>query len=218
MRIFGHVQTPPPPLYAFVCISVEWKAPKLDITAGCKCWAGSKASADGGAISDCLKSGHSQILKMFNLIFKLFIYIVYNHWHALSIDLQSTWEIRTIHNRGFCVSFLSEIAGLGGCDVTGRVLKFKTNTQIMLLSWQKCKYITKCWILSFSISTKLWKGPHFCSICPACDVTARGRRRLQYPGAREAPSTRVVAASKWLSQLMWFLVYDLGISWRFGSK
>ena len=23
MRIFGHVQTPPPPLYAFVCISVD---------------------------------------------------------------------------------------------------------------------------------------------------------------------------------------------------
>ena len=27
MRTFGHVQTPPPPLYAFVCISVDPPTP-----------------------------------------------------------------------------------------------------------------------------------------------------------------------------------------------
>ena len=37
-----------------------------------------------------LKSGHSGILKMFHLTFTLLIYIVFNHWHALKIDLQST--------------------------------------------------------------------------------------------------------------------------------
>ena len=36
-------------------------------------------------------------------------------------------------NRGLCFFLLSGIAGLGGCDDTGKILKFKTNTQIMLL-------------------------------------------------------------------------------------
>ena len=35
---------------------------------------------------------------------------------------------------GLCFSFLSRIARLGGCDVTGRILNSKTNSQIMLLS------------------------------------------------------------------------------------
>ena len=83
-----------------------------------------------------LKTGHIDILKMFHFIFKPFIYAIYNHWHALSVDLQSSWESRTIKNRGLCFSFLCGIAGLGGCDVTGRILKFKLYSQVMLLSWQ----------------------------------------------------------------------------------
>ena len=34
-----------------------------------------------------LKSGHSEFLNMLNFSFKLFIYIVYQHWCVLCVDL-----------------------------------------------------------------------------------------------------------------------------------
>ena len=49
-----------------------------------------------------LNSGHTEILKMFHFTFNLFIYIVYNHWHALSVD-----------PHGFCFFLLRGIAGEG---------------------------------------------------------------------------------------------------------
>ena len=64
-----------------------------------------------------LKSGHSDILKMFHFTFILFICIVYNNWHT-----------RIIKNRDLCVSFFCGITSLGSCDVTGSILKFETNT------------------------------------------------------------------------------------------